>query len=40
MHTEFYSDNLKRRDRLGDTGVDVRIILERILENYNVKVWT
>jgi hypothetical protein len=31
VHTGFWWGNLKERDRLGDTGVDGRIILRWIL---------
>jgi hypothetical protein len=32
MHTAFWSENLKERDHLKELGVDVKIILEWILE--------
>jgi hypothetical protein len=32
--------NLKERDRLGDVGVDGRIILQRILKKQVMRVWT
>jgi len=39
-HTKFYSENIKEKDRLGDLGIDVRIILRRILREQGVRVWT
>jgi hypothetical protein len=36
MHTQFWSDNLKRRDLSDDLGVDGRIILKCILEKQGV----
>jgi hypothetical protein len=39
MHIIFWFENLKRRDRLEDVGVDVMIILERILGKKCGKVW-
>jgi hypothetical protein len=32
MHAKFYSDNLKRRNHLGDVGIDGRRVLRRILK--------
>jgi hypothetical protein len=40
MVEEFLSDNLKRRNHSEDTGVDGRIILERILSKQIEKTWT
>jgi hypothetical protein len=41
MHTIFWLENLKGRDQSEDTGgVDRKIILTRILEKYDAKVWT
>jgi hypothetical protein len=33
-------ENLKGRDNLEDLGVDVKIILERIIWKYYGRVWT
>jgi len=39
MHTKFYSENLKGRDLLGNLGIDGRIIITWILEEYGVRLW-
>ena len=40
-HTQgFLSGNLKKRDHLGDAGVDGRIILKWIFRKWNGGVWT
>jgi hypothetical protein len=39
-YTGFWWGNLKEIDRLGDPGVDVRIILIWIFRKYDVGVWT
>jgi len=39
-YTEFWWGNLKERDRLGDPGVDERIILRWTFRKWNVRVWT
>jgi len=38
--TVFWVGSLKERDRLGDPGVDGRIILRWIFSKWFVKVWT
>ena len=39
-YTGFWWGNLRERDRLGDLGIDVRIILRWILRKWDVGVWT
>jgi len=36
----FWWGNLKERDHLGDTSVDVRILLRRIFRKWDVGAWT
>jgi hypothetical protein len=38
-YTEFWWANLSVRDRLGDLGLDGRIILRRIFRKWDVGVW-
>jgi hypothetical protein len=38
MHTEFRSENIKRRNHLEELGVDGRIMLNWILKKYGGKV--
>jgi hypothetical protein len=40
MHTVFWLENLKGRNRLEDLGVDGRIILECIIDKHVREVWT
>jgi len=40
VYTEFWWGNPRERARLGDPGVDGRIILRWILMNCDVRVWT
>jgi hypothetical protein len=40
MLTEFYLESLKRRDHLGDVGIEVRIILRWDLKKYIVELCT
>jgi hypothetical protein len=40
MHTIFWLENLKRRDRLKDLDVGGKIILEWILGEYGRRAWT
>jgi len=40
MNTNFYFENLKRRDNLGDLGINGMIILKYILRKQGVMVWT
>jgi len=39
-YTVFWWGNLRERDRLGDPGLDVRIILRWIFRKWDVGVWT
>jgi hypothetical protein len=39
-YTEFWWGNLKKRDHLGNPGVDGRIILRWILRVWDVGLWT
>jgi hypothetical protein len=39
MHTKFQKENLKGRDHLIELGVDGRVILKRILNKWDVRVW-
>ena len=39
-YTGFWWGNLRERDRLGDPGVDGRIILRWIFRKWDVGVWT
>jgi hypothetical protein len=39
-YTEFWSGYLRERDRLGDPGIDERIILRWIFRKWNVRIWT
>jgi hypothetical protein len=38
--TEFNRKKLKERDRLGDIGLDGRMIINWILKKYGVWIWT
>jgi hypothetical protein len=38
--TQFWSENIKGRDLLGDLGVGGKIILKWILKVYGVRVWS
>jgi hypothetical protein len=40
MHTDFWSKNLNGRDHAKDLGVDGKMILQWILEEYDGKIWT
>jgi hypothetical protein len=40
MHTQFWSENVKKRDHSEDLGVDGNIILEWFLRKEGGKVWT
>jgi hypothetical protein len=40
MHTIFWSDKLKGRDYSEDPGVDIKIILDWIMEKECGNVWT
>jgi len=40
MYTGFGWGNLRKRDHLGDPGVDGRIILRRIFRKWDMTVWT
>jgi hypothetical protein len=40
MHTRFWLENLKRRDKLKDLGVDERLTLELILGKWGGRVVT
>jgi hypothetical protein len=40
MYTGFWWGNLREIDYLGDTGVDVRVILRQIFRKWDVRVWT
>jgi hypothetical protein len=40
VHTEFWWENLRERDHVGDPDVDERIILRWIFRKWDVKVWT
>jgi hypothetical protein len=40
MHTEFFSENLRGRDCVGDFDVDGRITLKYILKEWDLSVWT
>ena len=39
-YTGFWWGNLKKRDHLGDPGLDERIILRSIFRKQDVGVWT
>ena len=39
-YTEFWWGNLNKRDRLGDPGVDGRIILRWIFRKWDMGEWT
>jgi hypothetical protein len=39
MHPRYFLESLKKRDYLGDLGIDDRIILEWILEKQGGKIW-
>jgi hypothetical protein len=39
MHTEFYWETIKEKDRMEDLRADGRIILERILTKLDDRVW-
>jgi hypothetical protein len=36
---QFWSENLKKRDYLGNKDLDVRILLKDILKKYDMKMW-
>jgi hypothetical protein len=38
--TGFWLGNLRKRDHLGDSGIDGRIILRWIFRKWDVGVWT
>jgi hypothetical protein len=40
MHTEFYSENLNRRQCLADLGTSEKIILKQNGRKWSVNVWT
>jgi len=40
VYTGFWWGNLRERDRLGDPGVDGRIILGWIFRKWYVELWT
>jgi hypothetical protein len=40
MRAQFLLESLKRIDQSEDVGVDGRIILKCILEEYGLRVWT
>jgi hypothetical protein len=39
IYTEFYTENMKARDQLGDISIDEIILLKWILKEKIVKVW-
>jgi len=39
MHSNFYSENVKGRDHLGDQGVDGKVILKLILRKQCMRLW-
>jgi hypothetical protein len=39
-HTGFWCGNMRERYHLEDSGVDGRIILKFIFNNWNVGIWT
>jgi len=39
-YTGFWCGNLRKRDHLGDQGIDGRIILSWIFRKWDVGVWT
>lgn len=40
MHTEFWSENVKDRDNLGDRVIVKRIIFKWVLKKQDVRMWT
>ena len=40
MYTGFWWGNLRKRDHLGDSGVDERIIIRWIFRKWDVGAWT
>ena len=40
MHTAFWYGMLKERDNLHNLDADGRILYDRTLQYYNVKIWT
>jgi len=39
VYTVVWWGNLRKRDRLGDPGVDGRLILKQIFRKWDVKAW-
>jgi hypothetical protein len=40
VHIKYYSENLNKRNHLGDLGVNERVILNYILNKHDVMMWT
>jgi hypothetical protein len=40
MYAAFQLENLQKRDHWGNLGMDGRIILELVLKEYGVRIWT
>jgi len=40
MHTECYSETLKRRDHLRDLGIDGKIVSDWTSKKQDIRVWT
>jgi len=40
VHTKFWSENLKGRVNSEVVGIDWRVIIEWIIENWDEKLWT